>query len=260
MNSRYADYCVSSRNKFYFRRFLLVIAASLMSTIAFAQVQASEQGIYSSAINHSDRPTQDRTKDKTRKPKLILPFTQLKAGDLVLELGSGGGHTTELLSRVAGKNGKVYAQGLSANRTTGNRLPNVVALRKHLLYELDDVLAENKVSDGSLDSVVIFFALHDFYLNSRIDKEALYSTIFRRLKPGGSLIVLDNAADDEAGTSDNRRLHRIGKNFVIAEIEQSGFVVESESDALHNPDDNHTRPWQNFAGMHDRFAIRFIKK
>ena len=210
-------------------------------------------------INHPDRPAKDRLKDSTRKPEAILPFTQIKQGDQVLELGAGSGYTTELLAHLVGRQGRVFAQGLANSRVANNRLPQVVALRRHLLFELEDVLVEQKAPAGSLDSTVIFFALHDFYLNPRMDKQAILKTIYQFLKPGGSLIILDNAADADAGTSVNRRLHRIGENFVIAEIEKVGFTLDSTSDALRNPDDDHTKRWQTFNGMQDRFAIRFIK-
>ncbi|MCW9016077.1 MAG: methyltransferase domain-containing protein, partial [Kangiellaceae bacterium] len=189
----------------------------------------------------------------------ILPFTQIKSGDHVLELGAGGGYTTELLAHLVGEQGRVFAQGLASSRVANNRLPQVVALRRHLLYELEDVLLDHKAPHGSLDSAVIFFALHDFYLNPRMDKPAILKTIYQFLKPGGSLIILDNAADADAGTSVNRRLHRIGENFIIAELEKVGFKVESKSDALRNPKDDHTKRWQTFNGLQDRFAIRFVK-
>lgn len=230
----------------------------LFSWLICSTTSAADERIQS-IINHPDRPAKDRLKDSTRKPESILPFTQIKQGNQVLELGAGSGYTTELLAHLVGEQGRVFAQGLAHARVANDRLPQVVALRRHLLFELEEVLTEQKAPHGSLDSAVIFFALHDFYLNPRMDKQAILKTIYQFLKPGGSLIILDNAADADAGTSVNRRLHRIGENFVIAELEKVGFKVESKSDALRNPDDDHTKRWQTFNGMQDRFAIRFIK-
>ena len=135
----------------------------------------------------------------------------------------------------------------------------MVSLRKHLLYQLEDVLNENDINANSLDSAILFFTLHDFYLNSRIDKQGLLATIYKQLKSGGSLILLDNAADIDAGLSVNRKLHRIGENFVIDELKRAGFEVDAQSDVLRNLKDDHTKRWQEFSGLHDRFAIRFKK-
>jgi len=239
--------------------YLSLILTSLVNTDLLKAKNTPSKSIYLNAINHPDRPAQDKIKDKTRKPELILPFTQIKPGDKVLELGAGGGHTTELLARLVGSQGKIYAHGLSPNRTAFDRLANVVSLRKHLLYELPDVLTENNVKSGSLDAAVLFFTLHDYYLNSRIDKQGLLTNIYNLLKPGGHLVLLDNAADTGAGLSVNRKLHRIGEDFVTSELEKAGFAVDTRSDALRNPNDDHTKRWQEFSGLHDRFAIRFKK-
>ncbi|WP_444996964.1 methyltransferase domain-containing protein [Aliikangiella sp. IMCC44359] len=247
-------------DRFKIGRFRLIALMSLTSLYTSVNYASSRHELYSQVIEHPQRSVQDKIKDKTRKPELILPFTQITQNNKVLELGAGGGHTTELLARLVGNKGKVYAQGVSATRVKNGRLPNVIALRKHLLYELEEVLAENAVKKGSLDAAVIFFALHDFYLNSRIDQQAVLNTIYQFLKPDGSLIILDNAADADAGLSVNRSLHRIGENFVISELKKAGFTVDSTSQALQNLKDDHTQRWQVFNGEHDRFAIRFVKK
>lgn len=249
-----------TRFSFAIKTVLASLCITSQLTIATPLPTKQDEQVYLDAINHSERSAADKRKDHNRKPHLILPFSQIKRGDKVLELGAGSGHTTELLARVVGQNGKIYAQGLSATRVASGRLPNVIALRRHLLYELADVLDENNVPAASLDSIVIFFALHDFYLNSRIDQQGLLATLYERLKPDGKLIILDNAANVDAGTQVNRRLHRIGENFVIAELAKSGFVVDKKSQALHNPQDDHTQSWQSFSGKHDRFAIRFKKQ
>lgn len=236
------------------------LVKSLLCTLAILSVgQVHSADIYQQAINSAERPQADLKLDKTRKPELILPFSQIQAGDKVLELGAGGGYTTELLANVVGSSGKVYAQALSPSRTASGRLTNVVALRRHLLYQLPEVLSENSVKESSLDAVVIFFALHDFYLSSRMDQQGILKMLHRFLKPDGRLIILDNAAAVDAGNSVNRQLHRIGENFVIEELKKAGFTVDAKSDALRNPQDNHTQPWRVFNGLHDRFSIRFKK-
>jgi predicted methyltransferase len=43
-------------------------------------------------------------------------------------------------------------------------------------------------------------------------------------------------------------LHRIGKNFVVKEFQNAGFVVDGTSGALTNKNDDHTKPWGDFKG------------
>jgi predicted methyltransferase len=231
------------------------------SNIAVSAVQHNDlESVYKAAISSSARPTVDLTKDKTRKPSKILPFSQIKPGDKVFEIGAGGGYTTELLARVVGKSGKVLAHRLfNTKRVEGGRLPNIVPLRDHTLFELSDVLTENNIGKNELDAVIVFFILHDTYLNAEMDQSIL-KTIYSYLKPDGVLVILDNAADADSGLTSTKKLHRIGENLVIADLEKAGFVVDGTSDVLRNKMDDHTKPWGEFAGLQDRFAIRFKKK
>ena len=83
----------------------------LMLSLALP-AEGNEDGLYFSAVNHPERLKSDFAYDEKRKPLDILPFTQISEGDQVLELGAGGGYTTELLSWLVGKSGRVYAHFL----------------------------------------------------------------------------------------------------------------------------------------------------
>ena len=240
---------------------LLPVAAAMLW---LAPLEVNAETAIEAAIAHPDRPASDRDIDASRKPAEILSFAGLAPGGIVIELGAGGGYTTELAARVVGDQGRVYGQALQPNRVRGNRLPNVVALEPHLLYDLGDMLNQAGLEHGEADVVLIFFALHDMYLNSRINKSRLYRTLRDYLKPGGLLVILDNAARPNTGIDDTRRLHRIDEQFVIRELQQSGFELDATSDALRNADDDPGKSWNSFfspvkRGFQDRFAIRFRK-
>jgi predicted methyltransferase len=236
-----------------------IINTVLLIIMCSFAASASSDSLYDNAVNHPDRTRADLASDAKRKPLDILPFTQIKAGDKVLELGAGGGYTTELLSWVVGDSGKIYAHFLyNKVRLKDKRLANVMPLREHSLNEHAKVLIENQINSEQLDSIVIFFVLHDIYLNNEMSDELLI-TLFKALKPGGSLIILDNAAKADSGLTNIGDLHRIGEKFVKSEIEKIGFVFDGSSDVLRNKEDDHTKPWGDFKGIQDRFAYRFIK-
>jgi len=90
----------------------------LLSVLGNVYALEHDESAINKAINHPERSLSDKQKDNSRKPELILPFTQIQAGNKVLELGAGAGHTTELLARLVGTKGSVYAQGLSPSRIT----------------------------------------------------------------------------------------------------------------------------------------------
>jgi predicted methyltransferase len=241
------------------------IANACWSLLLAVSVQAAEQSTaFETAVASPDRPAADRDRDESRHPAAILEFIELGPGMQVIELGAGGGYTTELVARVVGSDGRVVAQALQPSRIRDNRLPNVTALDKHMLWEVRDKVHEADVADGQVDRVLIFFALHDMYLNDRIDKQRLYRDILALLKPGGYLVVLDNAAEPDSGLRDTSATHRIGEEFVRQEIVQAGFEFSGETDVLRNPEDHLGEPWNRPApyrqpGVQDRFAYRFVK-
>jgi predicted methyltransferase len=242
----------------YFKTCSIILLLTCGFQVLYAEVN-SLSAEYTNAISNPERFKSDLDMDHKRKPSIVLPFSEVKVGDTVLELGAGGGYTTELLARVVGKTGKVYAHRLfNTKRLENNRLPNIISLRDHSLFELNEVMKENNVKKQSLDAIVIFFILHDIYLNNEMNK-SVFNAFTSYLKPGGVVVVLDNSADDDSGLSSTEALHRIGKNFVIEEFEKAGFVVDGTSDALENKKDDHTKPWGDFKGEQDRFAIRFRK-
>src|SRR5262245_25574173 len=62
------------------------------------------------AIAASDRTEKDRALDAGRKPGEVLAFFKIAPGQRVGELFAATGYTTELMARVVGDSGKVYAQ------------------------------------------------------------------------------------------------------------------------------------------------------
>ena len=241
-----------------------VVSACWLMLLALSIQAADEQALYEEAVASPDRPTADHDRDASRHPVEILEFIKLEPGMNVLELGAGGGYTTELVARVVGSDGRVLAQGLRASRVSNDRLPNVVALEKHMLWETRDMVHDADLEDGQVDRVLIFFALHDMYLNDRIDKQRLYRDIFALLRPGGYLVILDNAGEADSGLRDTGATHRIGEEFVRQEIERAGFRFSGETDALRNPQDKLDEPWNRPApyrqpGFQDRFSYRFVK-
>ena len=57
-----------------------------------------------------DRSDNDRQADKRRDPILLLTFADVRPGMKVLDMGAGGGYSTELLARAVAPGGVVYGQ------------------------------------------------------------------------------------------------------------------------------------------------------
>src|SRR5262245_30213234 len=89
----------------------LVIALALPAPL-FLPFAALAQHIpdFATIVADPDRTDADRQIDKRRDPEKLLAFTGVRVAMKVLDMGAGGGYSTELLARSVGPTGIVYAQ------------------------------------------------------------------------------------------------------------------------------------------------------
>ena len=228
-----------------------------------------ELSVYAAAGASPTRPEGDHASDAGRKPEVVLEFFGIQPGDVVLEMWAGGGYYTELLSHVVGADGKVVAHANTPilnfageahpNRHADNRLPNTEVL-----------LAENNeltLEPDSFDAVTIILNYHDLYWESeqygweKIDVATFLAEIYKGVKPGGTLGIVDHQAVPGSPSETGNTLHRIDSAIVIAQLQDVGFVLDGESDVLANDGDDHTRSVfdPEIRGKTDRFVLRFRK-
>lgn len=198
------------------------------------------------SIAHPDRLGSDLARDAERRPQRILDFFDIKRGMRVADLMAGDGYYTELLSRAVGPDGVVYCQNTAiplkvfaerplTARLAEKRLPNVV--------RLDEEFADCTLPTG-IDAAILVRFYHDFGWQE-VDRAAFNALVFERLAPGGLFGVVDHHAKEGAGITEGKRLHRVEADFVRAELEAAGFVLEAESFVLTDPED--TLDWNIFS-------------
>jgi predicted methyltransferase len=85
--------------------------------------------------------------------------------------------------------------------------------------------------------------------------------IYEALKPGGTYVVIDHAAEPGSGLRDTSTRHRIDERAVIDEVTAAGFEFAGRSGALRNPVDMHELPVfdDRIRGRTDQFALKFRK-
>ena len=228
--------------------------------IAIAEALASPQRIEA-----------DRARDPLRKPDQVLTFFEIKPGMRVLDLFSGGGYYTEILSRVVGANGSVVSHNNQAYvnfvtdeitaRYADNRLPNV----EQIIIEADDL----QLPDSNFDATLAILTWHDFYYGDAsigwpaVDELGLVSKLCKAMKPGAVLGIIDHVA--EAGADPAKAgedLHRVDPQRIKDDLAGSCFEMEAEALFLRNPQDQLSKVAMDPAvrGKTDRAILKYRRK
>ncbi|WP_246028548.1 class I SAM-dependent methyltransferase [Shewanella atlantica] len=237
-----------------------------LSSASWAR-QALTYDIYRLAVQSESRLERDIKRDETRHPREVLAFFEVEQGQRVLDLFSGGGYYSELLSYVVGGKGEVIAHNNQAylpfakedldERSYAVRLPNVTPL----LSEANDL----ELAADSFDRIFYILGFHDIYYRDEtwpeIDDNKLVANLFRSLKPGGIVAIIDHDAVVGAGKETAQEFHRLSSEHVINKMTQAGFVLNDSADLLKNEADPLTISVFDKAirGKTSRYMLKFIK-
>ncbi len=243
--------------------FVAIFVATIMPGLVHANPAIAER--IEAAMAASDRPEGHVKRDATRQPAKVLAFSTIKPGDVIADLGAGGGYFTRLISGIVGANGKVIAQNPPQwiEKYKGIT-PSLEILTKDranvqaLTAEFDALGLDN----ASLDVVTMALIYHDVTLMTDTAQRAtMNEQIFAALKPGGVVIITDHHAQKGSGNVTTDELHRIAGDMVVRELEAAGFMLDAQSDALHFAADDRTKNVFDPAvrGKTDRFVYRFRK-
>jgi predicted methyltransferase len=251
-------------NAEWFRRRSTAAAFGLIACIAGvaphgARAQAAPD--YAALLAAPDRSDADRQADKRRDPLPLLAFAGVRPGMKVLDMGAGGGYSTELMARAVAPNGIVYGQNPAE---LGDRPKAAFAAR------MATVVMKNTVADVApfddpvppgvtdLDLITFLFYYHDTTYMA-VDRAAMNRKLFAALKPGGILITADHSALPGQGISVSKTLHRIEESTERQEIEAAGFHFVAEGNFWRNAADTHDFPSYKADMPLDNFVLKFQK-
>jgi predicted methyltransferase len=242
------------------RRLALYAALGLFGGMMLS-VQPAKAQDYEALLAAPDRSEADRNTDKRRNPVKLLAFTGAKPGMKVLDMGAGGGYSTELMARAVAPNGVVYGQ----NSPTPNERAAATFAARMKTPAMQKAVAVARAYDDpvppeatGLDLITFFFAYHDVTATD-VDRSAMNKKMLAALKPGGYFVIADHAAKAGDGTTVGKTLHRIEESALRKEIEAAGFKLVAEGDFLRHPEDPHDIPISKMTTPIDEFVLKFQK-
>jgi SAM-dependent methyltransferase len=145
------------------------------------------------------------------------------SGTVVAEIGAGNGKLTLAAAHRVGPSGKIYSTELD---TTALAHLEELAAKEGNVSAVKAAETDTNLPPGCCDSIFMRLVYHHLTRPAEID-----ASLFRSLKPGGRLAVIDE--DPYKGTTipegvpKNRGGHGVPQKILISELAAAGFEVET---------------------------------
>jgi ubiquinone/menaquinone biosynthesis C-methylase UbiE len=164
-------------------------------------------------------------------------LAELKPGETVLDLGSGGGIDVLLSARRVGRTGKAYGLDMTDEMLAlahENQRKAGVENVEFLKGEIENI----PLPDNSVDVII-----SNCVINLSADKDRVLKEAFRVLKPGGRFAVSDIVVRGEVPTEVRRNVElwigcmagALEENEYLAKLAHAGFeVVTMEPTRVYN--------------------------
>jgi len=251
-------------NRFVFWAILLLTLAGCSSDDSSSQsadtsttpaLSSDElRAIYQSAIADPRRPAEDVERDAGRKPAQVLEFFGIAPGQRVVDISSGSGYFSRIISGIVGSSGTVVANN------SGARVDDEFKAAQQAQYSGYDNVELNfeapeaiSLPDNSIDAVLLSLVVHHWHYSDEwgefVPALALqrYDNIFRILKPGGVFAIIEHEAPTGMSRAASNEIHRIPADIAIADITLAGFTIDTETDLsdihANEPNDDITARW-----------------
>jgi SAM-dependent methyltransferase len=161
-------------------------------------------------------------------------LAELKPGETVLDLGSGGGIDVLLSARRVGPTGKVYGLDMTDEMLALARANQQKAGATNVEF-LKGAIEAIPLPDQSVDVII-----SNCVINLSVDKDAALREAFRVLKPGGRFAVSDVVIRGEV-PADIRRSLELWVGCVAGALEEKDYAAKLKAAGF---DDIELEPWR----------------
>ncbi|MFO1390560.1 class I SAM-dependent methyltransferase [Cellvibrio sp.] len=267
-------------SKLSFATPLLALSLTFFTSApVYAGKDASVQEQLATTIAGSWRSDKNKARDQYRHPFDTLMFFGVKPNSNVIELFPGGSMWyTEILAPFLNKSGQFTVVNFKSDKPDTSQKDKFAADPENYGKVKVVEISKSSMSFGepnSADFFLTFRNVHNFAMQGNHGQ--LFAEIYKVLKPGGVLGVVDHRAAAGKTFEDVKMSGYLPEEFVIAEAKKAGFVLDATSPINNNPKDAKDYPkgvWtlppvlaegetnkEKYLaiGESDRFTLRFVK-
>jgi len=163
--------------------------------------------------------------DPRNKPNEVLNVLKLRQGQVVADIGAGGGYFSLRFAEIVGKNGRVFAAD------TNRKFLELIneQCKEKRLENIETILAtgeELDLPEKSLDLIFMRNVYH--HLRNRVE---YFKKLGSFLKPNGKVAIIERS---KPLTLHGILGHYVPRETIMKEMEQAGFAVDQEFDFLPN--------------------------
>lgn len=265
----------------------LIIAGALCAATPYSAFAAgaNHSGHHADAALDAVLAAQTRTpknieRDKYRHPRETLSFFGIRPGMTVVEIWPGQGWYTEILAPYLGKGGTYYAAaptGKYGEAIAAKLKADPATYGKVRLVNFPAGESNSTAPEGTADLVLTFRNVHNWIMAEDGTAAQAFSEIFRMLKPGGVLGVVDHRLPESANDASQKTSGYVKLSTVKRLASEAGFHLDAKSEINANPRDtkdypkgvwtlpptlalgDQDRPKYLAIGESDRMTLRFVK-
>ena len=184
-------------------------------------------------------------------------LAELKAGEVVLDLGSGGGIDVLLSARRVGPTGKAYGLDMTGDMLALARENQAKSGLTNVEF-LEGQIEHIPLPDNSVDVII-----SNCVINLSADKDRVIAEAFRVLKPGGRFAVSDVVVRGDDMPEELRRSMELWVGCVAGALEESAYrsklsaagfeAIDLEPTRIYRADD--AKQFLQEAGLSDSATI-----